>query len=486
MAGVRTLTAFLVWSVVFLFLPAHLPAGIALAPQLAGTWYPAEPDALRRQVTQFLAAAPAVDLPGLLLAVVSPHAGYAYSGSTAGRAWKALEGRAVQTVVIVAPSHRSDFAGVAVYDQGPLATPLGQVALDEPAIAALKAAEPLVRTLPAAFAGEHSLEIELPFMQLAAPGARLVPLIMGRQNADTAARLGKALATLARDRPVVLAVSTDLSHFNQATEASVLDGRLAEHLARLDAAGLAVCLADGTCEACGAGPLLAVMQACRLLGAEKAAILGMADSGKSSGDTNSVVGYLAAAVFLPAADSAAPGPAGLSAADKAALRRIAEQSVAAAVKGGRAPVEEGLSPALQAPGAAFVTLKEKGELRGCIGRVTARAPLAETVADMAAAAALEDPRFAPVAPAELPGLSVEISVLTPMRPLSRPEDVVVGRDGLMVARGLHSGLLLPQVPVELGWGREEFLDQTCRKAGLPASCWRDPATAVSVFSAEVF
>ncbi len=486
MPGVRILTAILVWSVIFLLSPARLPAETPRAPQLAGSWYPAVPGELRRTVEDFLAAAPAVDTAGRLLAIVSPHAGYAYSGPTAGRAWKALQGRDVATVVVVAPSHRLGFEGVAVYDLGPLATPLGNVALDAPAIAALQAAEPLVRTLPEAFEGEHALEIQLPFMQVVAPGARLVPLIMGRQTKDTVSRLGQALAGLARDKPVVLAASTDLSHFHSAADAARLDGRLAQDLSRLDTAGLSACLADGSCEACGGGPLLAVLEACRLLGAKEAELLGTAHSGQLTGDSGSVVGYLAAAVILPEAPAATTGPAGLSAADKAALRRIAEESVAAAVLGAKPPARDGLSPALRAPGAAFVTLKKNGELRGCIGQVAASGPLAESVAHMAAAAALDDPRFVPVLAAELADITVEVSVLTPFRPLERPEDVVVGRDGLMVERGFRSGLLLPQVPVELGWGREEFLDQTCRKAGLPRDCWRDPSTTVSVFSAEVF
>ncbi|HEX2721207.1 MAG TPA: AmmeMemoRadiSam system protein A, partial [Candidatus Deferrimicrobium sp.] len=151
---------------------------------------------------------------------------------------------------------------------------------------------------------------------------------------------------------------------------------------------------------------------------------------------------------------------------------------------GKIPTEEGARGKLAAPGAAFVTLTKNGRLRGCIGFTEAVAPLFKVVQECAVAAATEDPRFPPVSPKELPSLRVEISVLTPLVSI-RPEEVEVGRHGLMVAQGRMRGLLLPQVPVEWGWDRETFLDQTCVKAGLPPSAWRHGAT-LRAFTAEVF
>ncbi len=150
----------------------------------------------------------------------------------------------------------------------------------------------------------------------------------------------------------------------------------------------------------------------------------------------------------------------------------------------RVPEVSGLSGRLAAPGAAFVTLKKKGRLRGCIGYTEAVAPLFKVVQECAVAAATEDPRFPPVTPAELPSIDLEISVLTPLVPI-RADEVEVGRHGLMVSHLGRRGLLLPQVPVELGWDRETFLDQTCVKAGLPPDAWRRGAT-LEAFTAEVF
>ncbi len=167
------------------------------------------------------------------------------------------------------------------------------------------------------------------------------------------------------------------------------------------------------------------------------------------------------------------------------LLGIAHAAVAAAARGHDYQPPQPADPDLQADRAAFVTLKRGGQLRGCIGFVQALYPLYETIARAAAAAAVEDPRFPPVRPAEVPSLSFEISVLTPPVPVSSIEDIEVGRHGLIARLGHRSGLLLPQVPVECGWGRDEFLGHTCLKAGLPANAWQNGAD-LFCFEAEVF
>jgi AmmeMemoRadiSam system protein A len=185
------------------------------------------------------------------------------------------------------------------------------------------------------------------------------------------------------------------------------------------------------------------------------------------------------------ADSVLTGPAAyLDETQRKTLLGIARRALEGYVVAGKIPSGEEPQGKLAAPGAAFVTLTKNGRLRGCIGYTEAVAPLFKVVQECAVAAATEDPRFPPVSARELPSLRVEISVLTPLFPI-RPEEVEVGRHGLMVARGGMRGLLLPQVPVEWGWDRETFLDQACVKAGLPPSAWRHGAT-LRAFTAEVF
>jgi AmmeMemoRadiSam system protein A len=143
---------------------------------------------------------------------------------------------------------------------------------------------------------------------------------------------------------------------------------------------------------------------------------------------------------------------------------------------------------LHEPGGAFVTLRQRagGQLRGCIGTFAAQSPLFRCIQEMAVSAATRDPRFREVQEAELAELEIEISVLTPLRPIDSPQEVQVGTHGVAITRGPHRGVLLPQVPVEHGWDRETFLDQLCYKAGLPAGAWQDPETRLEVFTAEVF
>ena len=247
--------------------------------------------------------------------------------------------------------------------------------------------------------------------------------------------------------------------------------------------------------ACGEAPVLAAMAAAREMGATRGTVVSYANSGDVAvGDPGRVVGY-GAVVFTngpPGADTAAldlprddgvPGP--LDAADKRALLALARETIRRYLETGTIPLSRGLSARARAPRGAFVTLTRDGALRGCIGRMAPDARLDRVVGAMALEAALSDPRFPPVAAAELAGLRIEISVLTPMRPVSGPGDVVVGRDGVLLSKDGRSAVFLPQVATEQGWGRDEMLDNLCLKAGLPAGSWRSGAK-LSVFQADVF
>jgi AmmeMemoRadiSam system protein A len=174
----------------------------------------------------------------------------------------------------------------------------------------------------------------------------------------------------------------------------------------------------------------------------------------------------------------------LSPADIGALHAVARDAVRAASEGRDPALPSNLPTALTAIGAAFVTLRQHGDLRGCIGHIEAHEPLWKSVQEMATAAASRDSRFDPIAPEEVDSLDIEISVISPMIP-AKPDEVVIGRDGLMIRFGARSGLLLPQVPVEHGWTRETFLQETCRKAGLPRDAWKEPAAQLLRFTAEI-
>ncbi len=467
------------------------------APILAGRWYPADPEELRHGVQAFIdGASGGPQVQGRLVGLVAPHAGHVYSGAIAGAAYALLATSKADTLVIVAPSHRHAFKGVSVYDKGGYETPLGTVQLDEEFIAAMRATWPGLGHVSEAHAQEHAVEIQIPFLQVALPQAKLVPLVMGTQDIDTCAMLSLALtrgAQASKGRVVLLA-SSDLSHFHSKTDAAKRDSILRDAVQGFDAASVYHCLSTQECEACGGGPIIAVMQASRELGADSALVLAHGDSGDVSGDNDRVVGYMAAVFFEaggrggspePAAD--AEGDAGEYAAEeRALLLGVARESVRTALDGKDYIPPKDVPAKLQEVRGAFVTLKKHGELRGCIGTIIGRLPLVSTVANMARAAAFEDPRFENVRPEEYDDLEFEISVLTVPQVVNDPAKVVVGRHGLIMTRGWSKGLLLPQVPAEYGWDRETFLGQTCRKAGLPPHCWQDKDTVIEVFSAEVF
>jgi MEMO1 family protein len=463
---------------------------------LAGSWYPAAPEELRQTIESFLARVPpaASTSEGQLIALISPHAGYVYSGQVAAYAYKLLEKQKFPTVIVIAPSHHARFSGVSVYDRGGFRTPLGVVPLDQDLITALEKRDKRIRFLPEAHAKEHALEIQLPFLQVVMPGFKLVPLIMGEQDLETCQWLAEAIADVVKNKSVLLVASSDLSHFHSYDEAKRLDQVVLDKVAALDPEGFLQSLASGKCEACGGGPIAATLLAAHRLGATRSRVLDYANSGDVTGDRSRVVGYMAAALWADTSGggerkSEAPKVGvdlGLSADEKAVLHRIARETIEAKLLGKKSPSLDGLSATLKENRGAFVTLKTHGQLRGCIGRLVADRPLGEVVADMALAAAFQDPRFSSLRADELKDLEIEISALTPFKKIVGVDEIQVGKHGILMRNGSSSGLLLPQVATDYGWDRTTFLENTCQKAGMSKGCWKDKGTEIYLFSADVF
>ncbi len=229
-----------------------------------------------------------------IVALVAPHAGLIYSGPVAAYAYAQLTRRPVGLAVLVGPSHFESFDGVAIVARGGFETPLGVAEIDQACAADLMRAGSFIREHARAHQREHSLEMQLPFLQRLSPGIRIVPLLMGRQNAEAAQALGAALALVLGRHPALLVASTDLSHYENAEVAAALDGVVIDCVGCFDPDRLQQALDRNPRHACGGGPLVAVMRAARALGASDALVLKYADSGDVSGDKSSVVGYLAA------------------------------------------------------------------------------------------------------------------------------------------------------------------------------------------------
>jgi MEMO1 family protein len=268
---------------------------------VAGSWYPGDAAAIAREVDRYLEQAGEVAVPGRLVALVSPHAGLRYSGPVAAYGYALLRGRSVPTVVMVGPSHRVAFDGVAIQARGAWETPLGRASIDEDVAAAILACGPsLVFDDPEVHLQEHSLEMQMPLLQRVAPSARIVPLLMGSQSREEIEDLGEALAGALRGRDALLVASSDLSHYQPAAVANRLDAVVVQQVSRFDDRSLLERLEAHHNVACGGGPIVAVMRASRLLGADSASVLRYADSGDVAGDKSQVVGYLSAALTASA------------------------------------------------------------------------------------------------------------------------------------------------------------------------------------------
>lgn len=267
----------------------------------AGSWYPADPRELEAMVRDFLSEGGEGVVDGELVALIAPHAGLVYSGPVAAAAYRLLEApaTAIDAAVLLGPSHRVYFDGLAVYPDGAFATPLGLVTVDRALAASFVGATDRARPMPEVHLREHCLEMQLPFLRYLLPELGIVPVMMGDQSRKNVAAAAGALTAVASETPghVLLVASSDLSHYQSRARARELDSEVVDCIARFDPQGLAELLAKDSSHACGGGPMVAVMTAARELGATDAAVLRYGDSGDVSGETDAVVGYVAAALY---------------------------------------------------------------------------------------------------------------------------------------------------------------------------------------------
>lgn len=459
---------------------------------IAGSWYPGGAAVLKAQIKEFLGNTPTEAVDGKIVALVSPHAGYAYSGQVAAHSYNLIAGKTFDSVIVIGPSHRAYFHGASIYNGGGYETPLGIVTVDTPLADAIIAQSELVSTTADAHAQEHSVEIQLPFLQVVLGDFRFVPIVMGTQDRKTCQALAEAIVAATKDKDVLIVASSDLSHFHGYDHATALDAVALKHIEKMDWQGLLADLDSGACEACGGGPVAVTIMIAQKRGADGAKILKYANSGDVTGDRRGVVGY-AAAVFYAKRGAGRSGAEtnvgvelGLSNNDKRQLLSIARKSIELRLKGKALPGFSGGSKILNEDRGAFVTLKKHGELRGCIGSFEARGALYKTVEEMALSAAFHDPRFPPLSSDELGEVDIEVSALTPLRRISSIDEIEVGKHGIYIVRGMYRGVLLPQVATQYNWDKITFLEETCHKAGLPGHAWKDDETEIYIFSADIF
>ncbi len=451
--------------------------------QVAGGFYPQDRETLRAELARLLEQVPSQKIEGNPAILVSPHAGYIYSAQVAAYGYKQLVGQKFDTIIIIGPSHYNNFKGVALYQEGIFETPLGGVEIDKDLANQLLKTNPLINFRPEVFLKEHSIEVQIPFLQYVMDNKfKILPILIG--DPSSCKILAEALSPLITGKNVLLIASSDMSHYHSAEEAWKIDEPTLDEIESLDIETLIKRINEygqkGDCVLCGAGPVLTVMMIAKEWGIPRAHLLKYAHSGDiPDGDKSRVVGYSSFIITKEVSEM-------LNEAEQDKLLEIARGTLEGYIctkKKGTYIVEEG---PLTKPQGVFVTLTKGKQLRGCIGYIRPIAPLNEAIVQMTIAASTQDMRFPPVRVDELKNIKIEISVLSDLKRITDISEIKVGTDGIYIVNGIYSGLLLPQVATEYRWNREEFLEHTCIKAGLPVDAWKEGNTQIYIFSAQIF
>jgi MEMO1 family protein len=459
-------------------------------PVVAGQFYPGDPDELRTELGRFFATAAKRKSEENVLAVIAPHAGYVFSGGVAASSYNQLDSsKQYKTIFIIGSSHRVAFDGASIYIQGNFKTPLGIIPVDFELANKLLAGNKCFNTRTDAQLYEHSLEVQLPFLQYKLKNPfKIVPIVIAAQNKETCKSIAAALKPYFTDENLFV-ISTDFSHYpsyddavvnDKLTAGSILSNNPRELIRTLDeneqrgVDNLATSL-------CGWTSVLTLMYITENMEGIHYHSVEYKNSGdaKGYGDKYRVVGYYSISVTGHAGikDEADQSDESLfTPRDKRQLLSLARKTIDNYVRIGEIyqPDVSGFSLAVTSPSGAFVTLHKDGRLRGCIGRFDASMPLYKVVQEMAIAAATQDSRFSPVTPDEVSAIDIEISVLTPLKKIKSIDDIVLGKHGVYIKKGFRSGTFLPQVAHETKWTLEEFLGHCAQdKAGIGWDGWKD-------------
>lgn len=476
----------------------------------AGTWYTNDPDKLRQQITAFLDKAQKAEIDGQVVGLVAPHAGYSFSGFTAAHAYKQAAGGNYKTIVILAPNHgyEGGFSGASVFSGDGYRTPLGVAEVDHQLARAIVEAASAARFSTEGHGGEHSLEIQLPFIQVLFPSAKIVPIVLGDQNWATCRDLGKAIAKVAKEKNVLLVASSDLYHAPSqvgdwydecvATNTATLNA-----IEEFDDKAFSNGVDRGKFQCCGGGPITVLLVAARELGANNSKVVYRTNSGDVTGQRSGyIVGYGAVAVF----ESSNSNPKStedsswqsienpnkiefspLEVKVQKELLRMAREAIEYYLKTGEKKQFTPKFEVMKEKRGVFVTINKRGRLRGCIGYHENDRPLYELVPDRAIAAAFGDPRFPKLNKYELDDITIKISVyLTNVYKLNDISEFEMGEHGIIMTKNGRGATYLPEVPIEAGWATvEEEMQHLCYKAGLPLDAWRNGAEFY-VYKTQIF
>ncbi len=482
-------------------------------PVVADKFYPNNTEELRSVINNFLANVPQQKEISPI-ALIVPHAGYIFSGQAMAYSYKLLEGEKEEkeekerkkenykTIIIIAPSHHSAYRGGSIWYEGAYQTPFGEIPIDEELAQKIMELNPLLNYLPAAHKKEHSIEVQLPFLQLVLSDFKIVPIVIGPYSnyQDLTLLASSITKAIGKRDDVLLIASSDLSHYPNYEKAQYSDGKIldaiktfsVEKTLEIKAELLNENIEGLSTVACGMNPIIMIMLISQQLEANEIEILHYSNSGDipKYGDKSSVVGYGAVAFYKNPNKDKIPLEnlnRELTEEEQELLLTIARETITA--KANKEKLEEYniTSPILNDKRGAFVTLHKEGNLRGCIGRFITDEPLYKVVENMAIQSAFDDYRFSPVEPKEIDALHIEISVLSPLRKIYNTDEIELGKHGIYIMKGNKGGCFLPQVATDTGWTKEEFLSYCCtEKARLSEDAWKDAETDIYIFTAQIF
>ena len=465
-------------------------------PAVAGSFYPADATSLKNQLSQFFNNIEDKTTNNNLAAIIVPHAGYIYSGEVAASGYAKLNpDKTYSRIFIIGTSHHVLLNGASVYNQGNYQTPLGTVAVDTELANMFIEKYPLFNYVPEAHAEEHSIEVQLPFLQYRLNKFfKIVPIIIGSQSAETCRKMAEILSNYFTPENLFV-VSSDFSHYPSYNEALKTDQKTGQAIStnspdifieslvsngKKNIPGLAT-------SCCGWSSVLTLLNITAQQPNIQVEHVCYRNSGDSPyGDKLRVVGYHSF-VFSRIVEQVGSTEYRLMTEEKKNLLIIARETIEAQLKNKKLPEvkEQGLNDNLKTRCGAFVTLNSQDKLRGCIGRFTSNQPLYNVVQDMALAAAFHDKRFAPVTQAEIKNIDIEISVLTPLKQIYSINDFTLGKHGIYIVKGNRSGTFLPKVAESTGWTKEEFLGYCARdKAGIGWEGWKE--ANLYIYEALVF
>ena len=460
-------------------------------PNVAYQFYAGDPEQLSSHVDRLLDQAKIKPYKHHVDIIISPHAGYIYSGPVAAYAFKAASLNKYETVIILAPSHYYRFNGISVWAKGSFKTPLGLAKVDEDLAQHILNIDEKITFDQSVYEKEHSVEVEIPFIQKVFKGAKIVPMIFGFIDSSLIAKTAKGLRQIIGNRQdVLIVVSSDMSHYFDDKKARQLDKTAINAIRKYDIEDI-IRNNNKTMAIDGVMPILTAMLYAKNKGLRRVDSLKYAHSGHVTGEMDRVVGYVAMAFHnkVPFQKQSVAKDAPLTLKQKRKLLEIAQKTVEEYVVSKTKYTFNEKDPRLLDPtNGVFVTLHKNGRLRGCMGNIIGDRPLSVLVRDMAITSASKDPRFDPVSQDELEAIDVEVSVLSNPRRIKSVDEIEMGKHGVILSQGFQNrGVFLPQVAIETGWSKEKFLSElSSQKAGLASDAWKDKKTVIEIFTADVF